>query len=580
MRIMFKFLKSYRASASVALVFMLVELFVELWQPLIIAKIIDEGIMNSDIPFIFKWGAVMLGISLFAFFGGIINSFFAAHVSQSFAFDIRNSLYEKIQSFTYANFTRFPTSSLITRMTNDVTQLQNTVFMGLRIMMRAPLLILGSTIMAFTVNAKLALILTAVIPFLTLFLAWIMKKGGSLFQSVQVKLDGVNSVMRENLTGIRLIKAFLRRNYEGKRFSRANLTLKDETVYALRVMETVNPFLLFFMNICVLVILWLGSELVPTNGAEIGEVVAIVNYAARITSAFSPLSFIIAAFSRARASAGRMAEVFETANEMEDAEGSIHSNREICGDVEFMGVYFEYPDTDRPILQDLSFRVKAGETIAILGATGSGKSTLFQLIPRLYGTTDGNILIDGHDIRSYKQESLRKQIGFVPQEALLFTGTVKENIAWGKQDASLEEIIKAAKAAQIHQTIMKLPKQYEAVLGQKGVNLSGGQKQRLSIARALVRNPKILMLDDSTSALDLKTEAILLKSLKEYKCTTLVITQKISTAAEADSILLLEDGRLLTEGSHDSLLKNSQLYRQIFESQFGEEELEHAQRSV
>ncbi|WP_026695072.1 ABC transporter ATP-binding protein [Peribacillus kribbensis] len=577
MRTMFKFLKPYRASAAVALFFMLVELAVELWQPLIISKIIDHGIVEKDPPVILKWGAVMIGISLFAFLGGIVNSFYAAHVSQSFAYDVRKKLYSKIQSFSFANFNKFPASSLITRMTNDVTQLQNTVFMGLRIMMRAPLLIVGATAMAFTVNYKLAFVLAAVIPFLILFLAWIMQKGGALFRTVQERLDNVNSVMRENLIGIRLIKAYLRKDYEGSRFGEANDSLKSRTVYVLRMMETVNPSLLFVMNISLMVILWLGSELLPVHGARVGEVVAIVNYTARVTAAFSPLSFIIAAFSRARASSRRISDVLETENEMKDA--GPEGDKRISGEVEFHEVSFQYPGSEALILKDVSFFYPAGSTVCIMGATGSGKSSLFQLIPRLYDATGGSILIDGQDLRTYKIKTLRKQIGYVPQEALLFTGTIKENIAWGKEDASMEEIVKAAKAAQIHETILKLPKQYDTMLGQKGVNLSGGQKQRLSIARALVRRPRILMLDDSTSALDLKTEAALLHAIKEYQCTIFIITQKISTALEADTILLLEEGRLLERGSHTELLKESQLYQQIFQSQFGKEELQHAQRS-
>ncbi|WP_409296953.1 ABC transporter ATP-binding protein [Peribacillus sp. SCS-26] len=575
MRRMFGFLRRYRLPAGVALVFMLVELAVELWQPLIISKIVDDGVIAGEMGVIAKWGGVLLVVSVFAFIGGIINSFYASHVSQSFAYDVRRDVFKRIQSFSFESFSRFPASSLITRMTNDVTQVQNTVFMALRIMLRAPLLIIGSTIMAFTVNAKLALVLAAVIPLLMIFLGWVMNKGGTLFKTVQVRLDRVNSVMRENLTAIRLIKAFLRRNHEEGRFGEANQDLKGRTVHALRIMETVNPLLLLFMNICVIAILWAGSDLIQGNGAKVGEVVAIVNYTARITSAFSPLSFIIAAFSRARASAARITEVLDMEDPMNDGTGTNSAGGLIQGQVEFQSVSFAYPQTSGHVLHDLSFKVKAGETAAILGATGSGKTTLFQLIPRLYDASGGDIRIDGKPIRTFKLSELRNQIGYVPQEALLFTGTVKDNIAWGKEDASYDEIIKAAKAAQIHETIMKLPRQYDAVIGQKGVNLSGGQKQRLSIARALVRNPKILMLDDSTSALDLKTEAALLQALEEYRCTTFIITQKVSTAMDADTILLLEDGALLAAGSHESLLGKSPLYLKIYQSQFegGQEEI-------
>ncbi|WP_436375084.1 ABC transporter ATP-binding protein [Cytobacillus sp. BC1816] len=570
------FLKPYRIAVAIALFLMLTELAVELIQPLLMAKIIDKGILQNNLQEVVKWGGFMLAASFAAFAAGVINSFYAAHVSQSFGFDVRKSLYDKVQSFSFANFNLFPTSSLITRMTNDITQLQNTVFMSLRIMMRAPLLIVGGLIMAFVVNVKLALILSAVAPFLFLFLFWVMGKGGVLFKAVQEKLDSVNSVMQENLTGIRLIKAFVRRNHEVKRFTRTNEDLRDGTVKALRLMEVTMPVLLLIMNLSILGVLWFGSKQVNAGEVKVGEIVAIVNYATRITAAFSIFSWIIMAFSRARASANRVAEVLETDVDLTDNSESENALTISQGKILFKNVSFNYPGTSEKVLDGISFTINPGETVAILGATGSGKTSLFQLIPRLYDVTGGKVEIDGHDVREMKMENLRRKIGFVPQEALLFTGSVKENISWGKEDAVMEEITEAAVNAQIHETIMKLPGGYETKVGQKGVNLSGGQKQRLSIARALVRMPKILLLDDSTSALDMKTEAKLLCSLKKYPCTTLIITQKISTAMEADRIFLLEDGRLLAEGDHENLLKTSGLYKRIFLSQSGEENRNYA----
>lgn len=573
------FLKPYRVAMGVALCLMLIELFVELGQPLLMAKIIDEGILKRDLAVVIQWGGILIGMSFLAFLSGITNSFYAAHVSQSLGYDVRRGLFEKVQSFSFADFNRFPTSSLITRMTNDVQQIQNTMFMSLRIAMRAPLLVIGGIIMAFLVNVKLALIITVAIPLLLLFLSWVMKRGGELFQSVQEKLDGVNNVMRENLSGIRLIKAFLRRGHEAKRFTAATENLKDETVSVLRLMELTMPVLLLVMNLGIIGVLWFGSFEISTSNSTVGEVVAIVNYATRITGAFSIISWIIMAFSRAKASSNRISKVLSTETDMAECEEIELLSEQVSGKVEFRSVTFEYPGSPSPVLQNVSFEAQPGETIAILGATGAGKSSLFQLIPRLYETTEGSILIDDIPIQSIKAEALRNQIGYVPQEALLFSGTVKDNIAWGKPDASIDEMIVAAESAQIHETIMKLPKQYDTVVGQKGVNLSGGQKQRLSIARALLRNPKILLLDDSTSALDLNTEAKLLQALKEYTCTTLIITQKISTAMEADKIILLEEGKILAEGKHGDLLRDSSLYRQIFKSQFGEEELQHAQKT-
>lgn len=582
MRNVFSYLKPYHLAMGIALFLMFVELFVELFHPFLMAKIIDDGIMQEDLSVVLKWGGIMMGLSLVAFTAGIINSFYAAHVSQSFGYDVRRAIFKKVQSFSFANFNRFPTSSLITRMTNDITQMQNTIFMSLRIMLRAPLIVLGGTIMALIINAKLAIFLLISIPLLLAFMLWVMKKGGQLFRSVQERLDGVNNVMRENLVGIRLIKAFLRRDHEAKRFTEANEKLKDRTVKALRFMEISMPVLLLVMNLGIIGVLWFGSFEVTTNNATVGEVVAVVNYVMRITAVFSIFSWIIMAFSRAKASANRISDVLHTENEDDFKysetvfnETQHQAQKFINGDIAFNQVFFKYPETKHHVLEQLTFEVKAGGTVAILGATGSGKSSLFQLIPRLYEPSSGEIYIDGKNIREFDIKMLRKQIGYVPQEAHLFSGTIQENIAWGKENASMDDIIAAAVHAQIHDTIVELPNGYNTVLGQKGVNLSGGQKQRLSIARALVREPKILLLDDSTSALDLKTEAQLLNAIEKYACTTLIITQKISTAMKADKIILLDGGKILTEGNHETLLQHSDLYQQIYRSQFGEEALHY-----
>ncbi|MCZ0873042.1 ABC transporter ATP-binding protein [Peribacillus sp. AS_2] len=565
------FLKPYWLLIILALSLMIVELGVELLQPLFIAKIIDDGILQKDLSVVIKWGSVMVGLSVFSFLGGIVNSFTASHVSQSFGHDVRTSLFGKIQAFSFANLNNIPTSSLITRMTNDVTQLQNTVFMGLRIMARAPLIVIGGAIMAIAVDLKLSLVLVISIPVLVFFLGWIMKRAAKLFKLVQKKLDNVNGVMRENLIGMRLIKAFLRKEHEIGRFDDANEELKRKTVSSLRLIETTMPVLMLVMNVAILIILWLGSEFITTGDIQVGEVVAIVNYATRIAASLSVFSWLIMVISRAKASAERVTEIFETSIDIDEGKAESKSGAVNGGGIKFLDVSFRYPGTETPILKNLTFSIDPGESLAIIGATGSGKTSLFQLIPRLYEVESGSIQIDGQDLKDIPLNSLRNRIGYVPQEALLFSGTIKNNVAWGKEGASMEEIMAAAMHAQVHETVMKLPKQYETELGQKGVNLSGGQKQRLSIARALVRKPKILLLDDSTSALDLKTESKLLAALKDYTCTTLIITQKISTAMEADKILLLESGQVLALGKHQDLMQTSDLYRKIVRSQFGEE---------
>ncbi|WHX67584.1 ABC transporter ATP-binding protein [Peribacillus frigoritolerans] len=565
------FLKPYWLLIILALSLMIVELGVELLQPLFIAKIIDDGILRKDLSVVIKWGSVMVGLSVFSFLGGIVNSFTASHVSQSFGHDVRTSLFGKIQAFSFANLNNIPTSSLITRMTNDVTQLQNTVFMGLRIMARAPLIVIGGAIMAIAVDLKLSLVLVISIPVLVFFLGWVMKRAAKLFKLVQKKLDNVNGVMRENLIGMRLIKAFLRKEHEIGRFDDANEELKRKTVSSLRLIETTMPVLMLVMNVAILIILWLGSEFITTGDIQVGEVVAIVNYATRIAASLSVFSWLIMVISRAKASAERVTEIFETSIDIDEGKAESKSGAVNGGGIKFLDVSFRYPGTETPILKNLTFSIDPGESLAIIGATGSGKTSLFQLIPRLYEVESGSIQIDGQDLKDIPLNSLRNRIGYVPQEALLFSGTIKNNVAWGKEGASMEEIMAAAMHAQVHETVMKLPKQYETQLGQKGVNLSGGQKQRLSIARALVRKPKILLLDDSTSALDLKTESKLLAALKDYTCTTLIITQKISTAMEADKILLLESGQVLALGKHQDLMQTSDLYRKIVRSQFGEE---------
>lgn len=564
----------YKLAAGCALFFMLVELIVELLQPLLMAKIINEGVMEQNLEVVMLWGGIMLLFSIIALAAGFFNTFYASHVSQSFAYDIRKSVFRKVQELSYLQFSLFPAGSLITRMTNDIQQLQNTMFMLLRIMARAPLLIIGGVMMSFFVHPKLALLLAVVVPLLFVFLVILMNKGGKLFAAVQDKLDSVNNVMGENLAGMKLIRAFLRRNYEVKRFEEANEDLQERTVKALRFMEITMPVLLLLMNITVVFLLWFGSREMLVGSANVGEVVAIVNYATRITSALSVFSFIIMVFSRAKASAHRVNEVLHTKGDMIDEETEVEPR--VKGSIVFDNVSFKYPGQDRWALKNLSFTIEAGKTLAILGATGSGKTTLINLIPRLIDTVSGNVKIDGMNVKDWKQKLLRGKIGIVPQESLLFTGTIKENLLWGNREASDEEVAEACRHAQIQSSILALPDKLDTMIGQKGVNLSGGQRQRLAIARALIRKPKILLFDDSTSALDSKTEKQLLHDLSSYDSTKIFITQKISTAVNADKIILLQHGEKVAEGTHAELSKQSALYQAILKSQMEEGSERHA----
>nr|WP_239544616.1 ABC transporter ATP-binding protein [Virgibacillus halotolerans] len=550
---------------------MLVELGVELLLPFFLGKMINDGVVNQDINNIVMWGSIMIGLAFLAFIAGILNSFFASHVSFGFAYDIREKLFRKIQQFSFANLNQYPTSGLVTRFTNDVRQIQNTIFMVLRIMSKAPLIVIGGVVMAFIVNAKLALIFLITVPLLVAFILWVLKVSTTLFDKVQRRVDNVNRVMQENLAGMRLIKAFLRRNHEESRFTKANRNLADITQKTFRFVEASSPILLFVMNLSLIFIIWFGNIQSVAGETSVGDVVAIVNYALRVSMSVSMFTFIIMGFSRAKASADRISNVLTVkVNKNDRFEADQHMAVQ-HGDVEYDHVSFKYPNTNETILKDISFRVGAGEKLAIIGATGSGKTSMFQLVPRLYEVSKGSIMIDGKAITDYTMEQLRASIGYVPQSPLLFTGTIADNIAWGKQHATKDEIIQAAKDAQIHDTIIELAAQYDTKVGQKGVNLSGGQKQRISIARALIRQPKILMLDDSTSALDLTTESRLLDAIQDYHCTTFIITQKVSTAMNADRILLMDEGKVLETGTHHELLKQSDLYVQIVESQFGKE---------
>ncbi|MGN7411137.1 ABC transporter ATP-binding protein [Paenibacillus sp. SAF-068] len=587
------YLKKYRVAAIAALVMMLIELAVELAQPYLISKIIDNGIQQGDLSVVWLWGGVLVGSAVVAFAAGIASSFFASHASLGFGYDLREKLYEKVQTFSYAVFNRFATSSLITRLTGDVTQVQDTVFMSLRFMTRVPLVVLGSMIMAVIVNPRLGLLLVVMVPVLLVVVVWMIKKAALLFRNVQRRLDAVNGVIQENLTGIRLIRVFVRMGHEIERFAGFSGKLMKGTISALRLTETTMPFMLLMMNVCIIAVLWFGRVDIAAGNATVGEVVAVINYLLRTIGAMSALSWILVTFSRASASAQRLNEVFNTEDTSETEQnkavatsapsaGSVKSShfpqsvysakkqRDVQGAVEFRSVGFSYPNSEITVLDNITFTAKAGERIAIMGATGSGKSSLVQLIPRLYTEDQGKVRIDGTDATELDLSKLRGAIGYVPQEVVLFTGSIRENIAWGQEDASLEEIVEAAKRAQIHETIENLPNGYDTLLGQRGVNLSGGQKQRLSIARALVRRPRILILDDSTSALDVATEGRLLDALEELSCTTFIITQKISSTTSADLILLLDDGQLIGQGKHEDLMESSELYRRIHESQYGE----------
>ncbi|HLQ95492.1 MAG TPA: ABC transporter ATP-binding protein [Pseudogracilibacillus sp.] len=568
------YLKPYRLQILLAYLFTFTEIAAELLFPLFLGIMINQGIIPEDTSLLYFWGSIMLGTTLLAFLSGIMNSYFAAHISTAAGHDIREHLFAKIQEFSFDMLTLYPVSMIITRFTNDIRIVQNTILMGLRIMVKAPIMVIGSVFMSFIIDWKLSLVFLITVPILIFFLGWVLKVGSRLFTQVQERVDHVNRVIQESIGGMRIIKAFVRRDFEAERFDQSNKRLATKTQTAFRFVEASMPVLLLVMNASLLFIIWVGNQQAIAGTTSVGDVVAIVNYALRTVMMMSMFTFISLAFSRAKASGERISMIMHEKTAPVKQKSS-HAQPIQKGTIRFEAVDFSFPNSSLMILKNIDFQLHQEETLAIMGATGAGKTTLFQLIPRLYSPNSGQIYIDNTPIEQFDLKALRDGIGYVSQNPLLFTGSIVDNIRFGKEDASMDEVIAASKAAQIHESILSFPQQYHSIVGQKGVNLSGGQKQRISIARALIRHPKILMFDDSTSALDVQTEAKLLDALKEYNNSALIITQKISTAQRADRILLLDKGEVAGIGTHKELMHASSLYRQIVSSQSAKE-VDHA----
>jgi ATP-binding cassette, subfamily B, multidrug efflux pump len=556
----FSYLKPYWLLIIISLFFILIELSVELLQPFLLQLLIDDGITAGDNQLVIELGLGMVAIAIIGFGAGIVNIFLADHLGQSFGKNLRDEMYKKVQQAELQETQRFGTSTLLTRLTNDVNQIQLTLVMFFRFMIRAPFLIVGGTIMAFVVNAHIALILLVAIPILLIFLRFIMKKSIRYFGIVQRGVDQVNHVMRENLVGLRLIRIFVREEHEQKRFEAASNQLRQNMLRAFRYTQLSVPLLTLVMNVAILAILYIGGIRQQT---DVGDIVAVVNYATRITGALSVVGMLITFYARAKASTSRISEVLT----LQSQEEAVIEKPPFRGEIALDHVTYTYPNGKLPIIEDFTLHIRAGERVAILGETGSGKSTLLHLLIGLFEPDQGQVLADGKQVQSEDMRNLRKQIGFVSQDVQLFSGTIRENIAWGIESASDEAIISAAKNAQLYETIEKLPDKLDTRLGQNGINLSGGQKQRLTIARALVMQPSLLLLDDSTSALDLETERKLLQALEQYNCTTVLVTQKLSTAMQCDRILLVEDGKMTAFGTAVELMEQSALFRAIQASQ-------------
>lgn len=573
-----RYIKPYWKIAILAPIFMAIEVALELMQPRLIQRIIDQGIRNQDISIILNTGLLMALLAFLALLTGIGCSIFSVVTAQNVAADLREKLFSHIQRYSFSNLDKSNTGNLITILTNDISIIERIVAMGLRIMVRAPLLIIGSIIMALITSYRLSLIVFSIIPIIIIIMYIINKRVYPLYYKVQKKLDRVNTVIQENLAGIRVVKAFVRDQYEIDRFEQANKDFMLANITAARIMAVVMPLIMLVLNMGIVAIIWFGGVDVIQGNLQLGQIVAFINYLMRLLIALTIVSMIFIHFSRSMASADRIFEVLDNKPDIEEKAGAIEAEM-FAGKIEFKNVGFSYsPGKAEPVLNDLNLKIQAGETVALIGETGSGKSSLIQLIPRLYEVTSGEILIDSQNIQNLKLDSLRKQIGMVMQQTILFSGPIKDNISYGKPEATLEEIKQAAEIAQAHEFISKFKDGYNTVLGQRGINLSGGQKQRLAIARALLIKPAILILDSSTSAIDMKTEALILEKLKEVmkSSTNIVIAQRLSTVINADKIIVLKEGKIEGIGTHNSLIKANSTYREIYQSQFGKEELKNA----
>ncbi|WP_393964771.1 ABC transporter ATP-binding protein [Exiguobacterium sp. S22-S28] len=568
-----KNLTTYKWAVFAVLILVFAQSMSDLYLPTLMADIIDKGVVTGDTAYIWKIGAVMLGITGLGALAAIAASYYSSKAAMGLGRDIRRKVFNHVERFTLQEFDQVGTASLITRTTNDITQVQQVVIMMLRMVVSAPIMFVGGLIMAVSKDAKLSLVIVAAMPVLVVSILLILWKGVPLFGQVQKRLDRLNLVLRENLTGIRVIRAFNRESEEKVRLTKANADLTDVSIKVNKIMAFLMPVMMLVMNLTVVGVIWFGGIRINNGGMQIGDLMAFIQYVMQIMFALVMASVMFVMIPRAAVSAKRINEVLEMEPTMVDA-GTASADRE-RGTLVFDRVTFSYPGAESPVLSDISFTARPGEITAVIGGTGSGKSTLVNLIPRFYDVTDGSIQVNGVDSQAVSQEELRSKIGFVPQKALLFTGTIADNIRFGKEDATDEEIKHAARVAQATDFIERMPSQYDSIIEQGGSNVSGGQKQRLSIARALVRKPDIYVFDDSFSALDFKTDATLRKALKQETedATVLIVAQRVSTVMDADQIIVLEEGKIAGIGTHDELYETNDVYQEIVKSQLSEEEI-------
>ncbi|MDI9476165.1 MAG: ABC transporter ATP-binding protein [Natronincolaceae bacterium] len=574
MRKLLKFIKPYRSAIITASGLIFIQVILELLLPTLMGNIIDIGVVEGDTNYILKTGGLMMLAASFVILFAIISIYQSSRVSMAFARDLRSEVFKKVEDFSLSEFDKIGTPSLITRTTNDITQIQQVVMMSLRIMARAPMITIGSVIMAVHKNARLSLIIVFILPVIIIAIIIVTKKGVPLFKAIQTKIDRLNQILRENLMGVRVIRAFNRVDYEKDRFKVANKDITDITIKVSKIMAIVMPAITLALNFTIIAVIWYGSINIDRGTMQVGDLMAFIQYVIQSMFYLAMLSMIFIMISRASASATRINEVLDMEPEIKDPENPRIINIK-NGIVQFKDVTFSYPGAEEPALKNISFTARPGEVTAIIGGTGSGKSTLINLIPRFYDVDSGSILIDGVDIREITQKTLRESIGFVPQKSVLFTGTVADNIKYGKEDATDGEVRHATEIAQAEEFISNMKEGFSAAIAQGGTNVSGGQKQRLSIARALVRKPKIYLFDDSFSALDFKTDAKLRNALRDEvtESTLIVVSQRVSTVMDADQIIVLHEGTILGIGNHKELLKTCNVYREIVFSQLSEEEI-------
>ncbi|RGE02038.1 ABC transporter ATP-binding protein [Clostridiaceae bacterium AF02-42] len=573
-----KYITPYLSAFVIGPLMMLTEVAGEVMLPKFMSMIINNGVASRNVAYIGKMGTLMVLTVLFMAVGGILGAYFSAKASISFTSDMRNDLFRKVQQFSFENIDDYSTGSLVTRLTNDVQQVQNVLMMGLRMALRAPGMFLGALIMAFMMNRQLAVIILIVIPLLLAAILLILKTAFPRFGEMQRRLDRLNSGIQESLTNVRVVKSFVREDHEIEKFSKLNDDLKESSLRALRIVIATMPVMMFAMNVTTLAVVWYGGNIIIAGKMPVGDLTAFTTYIVQILMSLMMLSMVFLQSSRASASMKRINEIFDTEIGLNDDHAKNKDKKVTEGCVEFKDVSFGYGGENGRkdlVLEGISFTAEPGQTIGIIGSTGSGKTSLVQLIPRLYDVTGGEVLVDGVNVKEYSLKHLREGVGMVLQKNILFSGTIEENLRWGNEDAPMEDVIRFSESAQADPFVKTFKNGYDTEMGQGGVNVSGGQKQRLCIARALLKRPKILILDDSTSAVDTATEAKIRESLyHDLKDTTkIIIAQRISSVQEADQILVLEDGKIIGHGTHEELLKTCEAYSEIYTTQIGNQSI-------